>query len=436
MDGKARKAPDDPRKYLKNFLLHFRPIAVPERSLRFSLAWGLGVASTALLGLLMASGLLLKFVYEPTPASAYDSIVYLGNDVPLGQMLRNLHRWSGYALLTTAFLHLLRVFYTGAFHGPRQLNWIVGLGLFTLVVLANFTGYLLPWDQISYWAVTISTSILDYLPGLGTPLKQWILGGSEPGPATLMNFYAIHTAMLPILFLFALPFHFWRIRKADGTVVPRAPGEPLPVPLPMVRTVPHLVTREIALALTVLALMLALALLFDAPLAEQANPGLSPNPTKAPWYFMGIQETLMHLHPLFAAVIIPALVLLGLTLIPYLGYGTDTGGVWFCSAAGRKTALLAAVLGVVLTTAAVLFDEFVLSAGTVARGDPVRHGLLPFAVITALCAGFYAGVRRLPGNDRNEAVQALFTLLIAALLTLTLIGNAFRGPGMQLTWAG
>ena len=102
---------------------------VPERNLSFALTWALGIASTVLLLMLMMSGLLLKFVYEPTPTHAYDSIVYLGKEVPLGQLLRNLHRWSGYALLTTAFLHLLRVFYTSAFHPPRQFNWIIGLGL-------------------------------------------------------------------------------------------------------------------------------------------------------------------------------------------------------------------------------------------------------------------------------------------------------------------
>ena len=95
-------------------------------------------------------------------------------------------------------------------------DWVIGLLLLFCVLVSNFTGYLLPWDQLSYWAVTISTSILDYLPVVGTPLKQWILGGSEPGPSTLMNFYAIHTAVLPILFLFLLPFHFWRIRKDGG----------------------------------------------------------------------------------------------------------------------------------------------------------------------------------------------------------------------------
>ena len=432
----ATEDPDDPRKYLKNFLLHFRPTAVPERSLKFTLTWFLGVASTVLLMLLVASGLLLKFVYEPTPASAYDSIVYLGSEVPFGQLLRNLHRWSGYALLTTTFLHFLRVFYTSAFHAPRQFNWVIGLGLLFLVVLSNFTGYLLPWDQISYWAITISTSLLDYVPWAGSTVKGWILGGSEPGAATLMNFYAIHTAIIPILLLFALPFHFWCIRKANGIVVSRAPGEELPSPLPMVNTVPHLLSREAAAALVVLAVILVISMLFNAPLAEQANPGLSPNPTKAPWFFMGIQEILMHFHPLFAALVIPAILVLGLLYIPYIQYDQATPGVWFCSQKGRRTALLAAVTAVVVTVCAVLLNDLVISANTHTPPTVIRNGLLPFLLAAAFAGGFYAWLRKSLGANKNEAVQALFTLLMVSFLTLTLIGTWFRGPGMQLAWAG
>lgn len=432
----ASDIPDDPRKYLRNFLLHFRPTAVPERTLRFTLTFALGVASTVLLMLLMTTGLLLKFVYEPTPASAYDSIVYLGREVPFGQLLRNAHRWSGYALLTTSFLHFLRVFYTGAFHAPRQFNWIIGLGLLSMVVLSNFTGYLLPWDQISYWAVTISTSLLDYVPWIGTTVKGWILGGPEPGAATLMNFYAIHTAILPILLLLMLPFHFWRIRKANGIVIPRAPDEELPAPLPMVNTVPHLVSREAAMALMVLAVILGLAMLFNAPLAEQANPGMSPNPTKAPWFFMGIQEILMHFHPLFAALIIPAVLVVGLLYLPYIRYDESTAGVWFCSTKGRKTALLSAVLAAVVTVAAVALDDLVISANTLSPPTVLQNGLLPFLAVTAFCGGFYALIRKTMGASKNEAVQALFTLLMVSFLTLTLIGTWFRGPGMQLMWAG
>ncbi len=149
--------------------------------------------------LLLLTGLLLKFVYVPTPDKAYDSVIYLVNQVPFGQLLRNVHRWGANGLMFVVFLHLLRVFYTGAFTPPRQLNWIIGLALFSAVILSGFTGYLLPWDQIAYWAITISTSMLDYIPGVGAWLKEWLLGGNEPGSQTLINFYAIHTAILPAL---------------------------------------------------------------------------------------------------------------------------------------------------------------------------------------------------------------------------------------------
>lgn len=434
--GPVGPSSEDPRKYLRNFLLHFRPAEVPERSIGFALTAYLGVASTVLLVLLVLSGLMLKFVYEPSPTYAYASIVYLGSEVPFGQLLRNLHRWSGYALLVTAFLHLLRVFYTGAFHGPRQFNWVIGLALLALVVLSNFTGYLLPWDQISFWAVTISTSLLDYVPGIGTGLKELILGGPEPGPATLMNFYALHTAILPIGLLLAVPFHFWRIRMAHGIVVRRAPGERLPVPLPTVRTVPHLVTREAAVALAVIAAMLAVSMAFNAPLTEQANPGMSPNPTKAPWFFMGIQEILMHLHPLFAALVIPACLMAFLLCLPYLHYDAPATGVWFQSALGRRTTFIAALAGGALTAGAVLLSETVFFADTASPPTVLVNGLLPFLAILAVVAGFYAMIRKVLGANRSESVQALFTLLTASFLTLTLIGTWFRGPGMQLAWPG
>ena len=428
--------PADARKFLKNFFLHFRPVTVPERVLRFSATLALGVASTTLLFLLVATGLLLKFVYEPSASTAYESIRYLVSDVPYGQLLRNLHRWSGYALLVTGFLHLLRVFYTGAFRGPRQFNWIVGLGLLSVIVLSNFTGYLLPWDQVSYWAITISTSMLDYVPLIGPNLKDAVLGGPEPGPATLMNFYAVHTAIIPIVLLFLLPFHFWRIRKANGIVVPRAPNEELPTQMPMVRTVPHLVTREAAMAIFVIAAILSVSMVLDAPLAEQANPGLSPNPTKAPWYFMGIQEILLHFHPLFASFVIPALLAIALICLPWLRYDADTSGVWFASLRGRRTALAAAAVSVIATVSAVLLNELVFKADSAASPGMLRNGLLPLGFVLAFCGIFHVFLRKRVGANRNEAVQAQFTLLVVSLLTLTVIGVWFRGPGMQLAWIG
>ena len=409
---------------------------MPERTLRLSLTWGLGGTALVLVFLLLGTGLMLKFVYEPFPDKAYESILYLNNNVPFGQLTRNIHWLSANSLIFVVFLHLLRVFYTGAFTAPRQLNWIIGLAAFAAVVLSNYTGYLLPWDQISYWAITISTSMLDYLPGVGTGIKEWILGGVEPGPGTLVNFYAIHTAILPALLLIALPFHFWRIRKAKGLVVPRSVDEDPGNKGEMVETMPHLIVREVAMTVLVLAVILIIAMLFNAPLDEQANPGLSPNPTKAPWYFMGIQEMLMHFHPVFAVLVIPLTLFTGLLAIPYVKYDTESSGIWFVSGKGLKLVLLAIVVATAGTVAGVLLDEIVFANGVIGPPGMVNTGLLPFAIILVICAGFYFLLKRGFKANNNEAIQALFTLLTTAFVVLTIIGIWFRGTGMQLMWAG
>ena len=426
----------DQRKYFRNLLLHFRPSTVPERTLRLSLTWGLGGMAVMLVFLLFGTGLLLKFVYEPSPGRAYDSILYLENNVPFGQLLRNIHRWCGNGLLLVAFLHFLRVFYTGAFAAPRQFNWIIGLALFTAVIFSNFTGYLLPWDQIAYWAITISTAMLEYIPGFGTGLKELVLGGAEPGPRTMMNFYAIHTAILPALLLFVLPFHFWRIRKANGLVIPRSPEEDPAVQGPEVDAMPHLIVREVAMALVLLAVILLIAMFFDAPLADKANPGLSPNPTKAPWYFMGIQEMLMHFHPVFSLLVVPLLLVSGLFALPYINSPGETAGVWFRSGKGRKMALVAIILATAATVAGVLLDEFVFKTGRTGPPNMISNGLVPFAIILAICAGFFLLIKKAFTATSNETIQALFTLLTTAFVVLTIIGIWFRGSGMQLMWAG
>ena len=199
-----------------NLLLHMRPVEVPERTLRFSLTWGLGGAATLLLLLLFGTGLLLKFAFEPVPEQAYESVLYLQSQIPFGRLIRNLHRWSGNLLLLAAFLHLLRVFYTGAIDTPRRGNWTIGIGLFALAVLANFTGYLLPWDQIAYWAITIGGNMASFAPLFNTPSQLLLLGGIEVGQNTLLRFYVLHVILMPLVAAIFLAVHFWRIRKDGG----------------------------------------------------------------------------------------------------------------------------------------------------------------------------------------------------------------------------
>jgi quinol-cytochrome oxidoreductase complex cytochrome b subunit len=419
---------------LKNLALHFRPTTVPRDTLRFSLTWGLGGMAATLAVLQLGSGILLKFVYEPIPVAAYASVQSIMTDPPFGGLVRNLHYWCAHLLVALILLHLLRVFFTGAFHPPRQFNWVVGLGLLGTVLCANFTGYLLPYDQLAYWAVTVSTGMLEYVPLIGGHLQELIRGGREIGPQTLQTFYALHTAVIPVLLFGLMAFHFWRVRKARGLVVPRAPEAPVGEKPATAPTMPDLLVREITVALVLTAAVLLLAAFVDAPLGDPANPGLSPNPTRAPWYFAGLQELLLHLHPVFAVWVIPSLALLGLLAIPYLTYETDTGGIWFASRPGRKMALLAAVTGIVTTTLLILLDEWRSTAGLQWEGIPpvIGNGLIPTIVLLAALGGFYGLLKKRLGATTNEIFQSIFVLVLAAYGILTVAGVWFRGAGMML----
>ena len=424
------------RRYLNTFILHFRPRNIPERTLKFNLTWGLGGMAAVLVLLLLGTGLLLKFYYLPFPEKAYESILFLENGVLFGQLIRNIHHWSANLALLVVFLHFIRVFLTGAFHPPRRFNWIMGLVLFLLLLLSNFTGYLLPWDQLSFWAVTISMGMLEYIPFAGVWLQALIQGGTEVGPATLSNFYAIHTAVLPVLLIFFLFFHFWRVRKAGGVVVPRGPGEPREKPNDKVPAIPNLLVRELTVALVLIACILIFSILFDAPLQNKANPGLSPNPTKAPWYFMGIQELLLHFHPLFALFVIPFSVLMGLFMLPYLNYPSNPAGIWMVSIKGRKMALMAVVFSVIISIGGILTRTYVISStSTISNTQShITGGLLPFVIILAVMLGVYMTMKRFYSANRNEAIQTLFVFLLTTFVILTVTGIWFRGSGMKLLW--
>jgi len=410
-------------------ILHLHPPTVPERTLRFNLTWGLGGMSLVLLTLMVLTGGLLLFAYEPVPGEAYESIRRLQSEVPFGAFVRGIHHWSANLLVVVAFLHLLRVFFTVAFTGPRKFNWVIGTVLFLLVCASNFTGYLLPWDQTAFWAVTICTSMLDYVPLAGPWLQSLLRGGPEVGASTLTTFYALHSTFLPLCFLLLLPFPFWRIRKAGGLVVPRRPKEKMKGKGEYVTTIPHLVMREGVTALVLIAGVLLFAALVSAPLGDPANPGMSPNPAKAPWYFLGLQELLLHFHPLFAIFVIPLLGAGALVMLPYIGLSDESAGVWFISEKGRRVAKHSTVAALLVTPLLVLVDEVLIRGGTI-----LTSGYLPFGLLLAGLCGWYFAMRKKGGASRNEAVQGVFVFLTISFVFLTVIGIWFRGEGMALGW--
>lgn len=428
------------RQVLNDLILHLHATKVPARSLNVTYSFGLGGLAILFFLVLIMTGVLLLFVYTPTPDEAYGSIQTLESGIWLGQLVRNLHHWSGNALLIVAALHLLRVFYTAAFQAPREFNWLLGLSLLVLVALSNFTGYLMPWDQLAYWATTIVTGMIGYLPVIGDGLKTWLLGGPEVGAPTLRTFFAFHVVVFPLLMAIIVSYHIWRVRK-DSFSLPRDLDEP-PInrrKIERVTTIPHLVNLELGIGLLVLALLIAWATWIDAPLEPAANPSHPPNPAKAAWYFMGFQELLLHFHPLIVTLAIPGLVAAALIALPYYdrksGTDPDVVGIWFRSRRGRRLALINTVAGVSLTTALVIIDERWVDLSDVFYFLPtlISNGVIPLGVILLALAAYYIMLKR-RGATTSEANLAVFTLLMVAFVTLTAIGIFCRGEGMALMW--
>lgn len=201
---------------MNGLLLHIHPIKVRERSLRFSTTLYLGGISFGLFLILIATGILLMLYYHPSAPQAYHDMKDLQFVVSSGRFLRNMHRWAAHGMVATVFFHMLRVFYAGAYKPPREFNWVVGVLLWILTLLLSFTGYLLPWDQLSIWAVTIGTNMARATPLIGEKLRFVLLGGNVVGGNALLRFYVLHCVILPLVLTLGIGIHFWRIRKDGG----------------------------------------------------------------------------------------------------------------------------------------------------------------------------------------------------------------------------
>lgn len=202
-----------------NVFLHLHPVKVNRKSLRWSYSFGLGIITWILFGVLVFTGVLLLFYYVPSVERAYPTMKEIQISIPLGQFTRNMHRWAAHAMVLVVILHMVRVFYTEAYKPPREFNWVIGVVLLLLTLGASFTGYLLPWDQLSFWAITVGTNIAGYTPEIGPEVRETLLGGTEVGQNTLIRFYALHIAVIPLLIIIFGSVHIWRVRKDGGLAI-------------------------------------------------------------------------------------------------------------------------------------------------------------------------------------------------------------------------
>jgi quinol-cytochrome oxidoreductase complex cytochrome b subunit len=362
---------------VSSFLLHVQPAKVNRHSLRASYSLGLGLILLYLFLILTGTGVLLMFYYVPSTEKAYDIMKDLQYVVSAGLVIRNMHRWAAHLMVLFVLLHMCRVFYTGAYKRPREFNWVIGVGLFLLTLGLSFTGYLLPWDQLAFWAITVGTNIAGYAPVIGPKLKYLMLGGNVVGQEALTRFYALHVIVLPTVALLMVAVHLWRVRKDGGLSRPDEPGDvvqqvelkQLPTnktyglmelargttpqvgknPEDEVFSWPHLVFRELLLFLLITAVVLFLAIFWNAPLEELANPIHPPNPAKAPWYFLGLQE-LVSYSAFWGGVVVPGLLVTALMLLPYMDRERKGVGRWFA----RERVVANTIFSVCLVIAVVL----------------------------------------------------------------------------------
>jgi quinol-cytochrome oxidoreductase complex cytochrome b subunit len=341
---------------ISSLFLHIHPARVSRHVLKPTYTFALGLIAGILFLVLSVTGLALMLYYVPYPPEAYRSMKDLQFVVTFGIILRNMHRWSAHAMVAIVFLHMCRVFWTGSYKPPREFNWVVGVLLLLLTLGLSFTGYLLPWDQLAFWAITVGTNIAAYAPVVGEQLKFLLLGGHVIGPMTLLRFYVLHCVMLPLAMLLLISLHVWRVRKdgLSGAEVTASPTEELAGVFPAstktyglmalskrprasveardpsdeVFAWPHLLYRELLIALAVIVALHVVSLVFMAPLEEIADPARTPNPAKAPWYFLGLQE-LVHYSALVGGVIVPTVLVLALLVFPYVDRGPTGSGRWF-----------------------------------------------------------------------------------------------------------
>lgn len=203
----------------QNFFLHILPTKVRRRILGFDATWYLGTLTLGTFLILVITGVLLMFYYHPSVPQAYADMKDLRYVVSSGLFLRNLHRWAAHAMVLLAFAHMFRVFYRGAYRAPREFNWVIGVVLLLITLLLSYTGYLLPWDQLAFWAITVGSNISSAVPLVGQKIHFLLLGGNLVNANALLRFYVLHTVILPLSAVLLIGVHFWRIRKDGGLYV-------------------------------------------------------------------------------------------------------------------------------------------------------------------------------------------------------------------------
>jgi quinol-cytochrome oxidoreductase complex cytochrome b subunit len=333
-----------------NFFHHLHPPSIPAEQSRFRYTLGAGGAAVFLSFILLVTGLLELYYYVPTPGQAAISVETIYTLVPFGSLIRNLHYWAAQFLIIVMTIHLLRVTLTGAYAPPRRFNHLLGVGLLIFILLLDFTGYILRWDEGIHWALVVGANLLKTIPWIGNGLYQFVIGGTEPGTPTLIRFYAWHIFGLTLGAVILMVWHSFRVRRDGGIAVPppteRKEKERI--------TRFDLLSREV-LAMTVVGVVLLLfSLIIPAPIKQPiSDVSVMTGDSQAPWFFLWVQQLLKFGNPFLLGIMIPVLVVVVLGAMPYIlpNAKHEELGTWFPR--GNRIAQVLAVL--------IMFAIFVLT---------------------------------------------------------------------------
>lgn len=469
---------------VNNFFLHIQGAKTHINTLRPTYTFGLGLIAFFLFVITCVSGALEMIFYNPSIEHAYSTVKDINYVVFAGRFLRNVHKWSGEGMIVFVLLHMARVLYTNSYKRGREFNWLVGIILLVLTFLLNLSGYMLPWDQLSYWAMVIVSNIMqspkeltDVLGltkyfNIGGMVKEFFLAGTIPGAATLNRVYFLHVMLLPVVITTFIGVHFWRIRKDGGLTVPDnfKPSEfsdtsNLVLPKKtggifttnktyglmtlskggtpqvdkdvenMVLSWPNLAIAEAAVFILTLAAVIVYSLFVNSPLKEAANALIPENPAKAPWYFLGLQEMVSY-SAFMGSIVIPSLSVLGLALIPYLDRDQRDVGIWFSGSEGKKVAIKSLIVGVVGLIAML---AFVVHYGWFRNWWPGISQLWiilinPAVLWLLFVSAWSIWIIKSTNSTRMGAI-ALFTMFIVSYLILTYVGTELRGPNWGFYWS-
>ncbi len=314
------------RVHTTSFLFHIRPRYYEQASTIFSHTFRLGFFTVFFMFVELLTGLILMVYYTPSPAEAYSSILNLSSNVPYGKLLRDVHRLGAEAMVIFTALHMLRTYLTGSYKKERSFTWLTGVVLLGITLFLSFSGYLLPWDQLAYWAVTIGTSMAEAAPLFGEQVNLLLRGAPDIAAGGLLRFYLLHVVLLPLAAILVISIHYYKVAREHGISLPAkyVEGDVSPAAKKEAKRrvdfIPDLLTSEIFwVSLGILVIVFGVTVFgYSAPLENIANPQQTPLDTEAPWYFWWLQGMLKLGDKTLMGIIIPTVLILLLLGIPYI----------------------------------------------------------------------------------------------------------------------